>query len=333
MTHLLEGVQDVTFGSVAGMVSKVFEHPFDLTKVRLQSQVMDHTARFNGPLDCLTQTWRNEGIRGLYRGLPAPIVGAMAENATLFLSYGKIQHAIRWYTGSTGKELDLPHLALAGAGAGAITSFLLTPIELVKCKMQVQMLSTAFLSTSAIRSPGPDTLPPAVKPHPNFRSLPGPLAVLASIVRTYGLRGLWLGQTGTLIRETGGGAAWFASKEAVASYLLSRRASSLGISRSSLTKKDLQLWESAVGGAVAGVAYNVVLFPADSVKSAIQTEEELRPRAPGVKAPTFWGMAGQMYRKQGVKGLYAGMGITVARAVPSSALIFLIYDGLVKHFG
>lgn len=49
------------------MVSKVFEHPFDLTKVRLQSQVLDTTARFNGPIDCLVKTWKNEGVRGLYR--------------------------------------------------------------------------------------------------------------------------------------------------------------------------------------------------------------------------------------------------------------------------
>lgn len=49
------------------MTAKVFEHPFDLTKVRLQSQVLDHTARFSGPIDCLTQTWKKEGVRGLYR--------------------------------------------------------------------------------------------------------------------------------------------------------------------------------------------------------------------------------------------------------------------------
>lgn len=57
----------VGLAQAAGMVSKVFEHPFDLCKVRLQTQVLDHTARFAGPLDCLSQTWRNEGIRGLYR--------------------------------------------------------------------------------------------------------------------------------------------------------------------------------------------------------------------------------------------------------------------------
>ena len=31
------------------MVSEGSEHPFDLTKVRLQSQVLDATARLNGP--------------------------------------------------------------------------------------------------------------------------------------------------------------------------------------------------------------------------------------------------------------------------------------------
>jgi len=28
----VRALKDITFGSIAGMVSKVFEHPFDLTK-------------------------------------------------------------------------------------------------------------------------------------------------------------------------------------------------------------------------------------------------------------------------------------------------------------
>ncbi len=135
------------------MTAKVFEHPFDLTKVRLQSQVLDSTARFSGPLDCLTQTWKKEGVRGLYRvrgshyfggwslrlrlnlssqGLPAPIVGAMAENASLFLSYNEFQNVIRSYTGQPlSQELSLGQLAIAAAGAGAVTSFFLyvAPLE------------------------------------------------------------------------------------------------------------------------------------------------------------------------------------------------------------
>ncbi|KAI0777302.1 mitochondrial carrier [Trametes elegans] len=308
----VRALKDITFGSVAGIVSKVFEHPFDLTKVRLQSQVLDAEARFKGPVDCLVQTWRKEGVRGLYRGLPAPIVGAMAENASLFWSYTELQRALRWWAGAPpAQPLSLGQLALAGAGAGCITSFVLTPIELVKCKMQVQMLM-APVSRAA---PAP------------ARKLPGPLAVLTSVVRETGVRGLWLGHTGTLIRETGGCAAWFAAKEGVAAALLARR----GLTAAD--RRELRAWESALAGAAAGVAYNVALFPADTVKSTIQTELELRgPRAGGAR-PTFVGVFRDLWRKQGLRGLYAGCGITVARAVPSSALIFLIYDGLSQRFG
>lgn len=50
---------------------KVIEYPADLAKVRLQAQLLtpptDERQRFKGPVDCLTKTWKNEGLRGLYR--------------------------------------------------------------------------------------------------------------------------------------------------------------------------------------------------------------------------------------------------------------------------
>ena len=50
----------------------------------------------------------------------------MAENASVFLSYGEIQNFIRYISHRAPQEkLPLYHLAIAGAGAGAITSFLL----------------------------------------------------------------------------------------------------------------------------------------------------------------------------------------------------------------
>jgi ornithine carrier protein len=312
-------VKDITFGSVSGMASKVFEHPFDLTKVRLQAQVLDSEARFNGPMDCLVKTWKYEGLKGLFRGLPAPVVGAMGEIATLFLSYSEIQDLIRRMNHqSPDSTLTIPQLAVAGAGAGAVTSFILTPVELVKCKMQVQMI-----------------VPVAE------RQLVGPIGVLTSVIRNTGFRGLWLGHTGTLLRESGGGSAWFATKEFVASLLLRHRLSKdkgHAVSLTSAKSTQLHSWESALSGACAGAMFNFVMFPADTVKSTMQTEEELRPVKvnPGGKSPaksSFLGTFQALYRAQGVKGLYAGCGITVARSIPSSAIIFLIYDGLNKYFG
>ncbi|TFK47592.1 mitochondrial carrier [Heliocybe sulcata] len=326
----VRAAKDIAFGSAAGIASKFFEHPFDLCKVRLQAQVLDQEARFSGPVDCLTQTWKHEGIRGLYRGLPAPIVGAMVENASLFLSYSELQHLIRRFNNtSVSQDLSVAQLGLAGAGAGGITSFLLTPIELVKCKMQVQMLVGSPISRDALASISASTLE-ATAPSPSTTvraALPGPLAVLMNVIRTTGIRGLWLGHTGTFIRETGGSGAWFATKEFVASLLVARTPSR------QRTKRELDPWESALSGACAGGMYNLAFFPADTVKSTLQTEEELRPRAKGAEKPTFFGRFKEMYQTKGLRGLYAGCGITIARSIPSSAIIFLIYDGLSKRFG
>ena len=165
--------------------------------------------------------------------------------------------------------------------------------------------------------------------------LPGPITLLVSVIRNTGLRGLWLGHTGTFIRETGGTAAWFGTKEYVASLLLARRRNS--------TDTQLRPWESALSGACAGAAFNLALFPADTVKSTMQTEEELRPKSMTTvrgldsssipRKATFAGTFMALYRAQGIRGLYAGCGITVARSIPSSAIIFLTYDGLKKYFG
>jgi hypothetical protein len=47
---------------------------FDTIKVRLQTTEKSH---FKGPVDCLLQTLRNEGFKGLYKGATPPLVGWM----------------------------------------------------------------------------------------------------------------------------------------------------------------------------------------------------------------------------------------------------------------
>ncbi|KAJ3833523.1 mitochondrial carrier domain-containing protein [Lentinula raphanica] len=158
------------------LLSEAAEYPFDLAKVRLQSQLLSSTSsdgqsRFKGPMDCLMQTWRDEGFKGLYRGLPVPLYSA--------------------HPTTTPKPTLLP-----------------------------------------------DSRPP------------GPFSIARHVVATNGLRGLWLGHIGTVLRETGGTAVWFAVKKWMARVLKDR--------------------------AIAGAVCVAALYPADTVKSAMQTEEELR---------------------------------------------------------
>jgi ornithine carrier protein len=81
-----EALQEITFGSIAGIFGKILEYPFDTVKVRLQSQPDHIPLRYTGPVDCFRQSWHEEGLRGLYRGVSAPLFGAAVETSSLFFS-------------------------------------------------------------------------------------------------------------------------------------------------------------------------------------------------------------------------------------------------------
>ena len=81
-----EAIKDIVCGSVAGVVGKYIEYPFDTVKVRLQSQPDTLPLRYTGPLDCFKKSLQRDGFIGIYRGISAPLVGAAVETSTLFFS-------------------------------------------------------------------------------------------------------------------------------------------------------------------------------------------------------------------------------------------------------
>lgn len=305
--HGMEALKDITFGSIAGVIGKTIEYPFDTVKVRLQSQPDTLPLRYQGPLDCFRQSLRAEGIAGLYRGISAPLVGAAIETSSLFFSYRIAQNALQatLLPPTIGEPLSLSALIACGGASGAFTSLLLTPIELVKCQMQIP------LSSSSVRGSGP-------------------LSIITSILRRYGILGFWHGQLGTLIRETGGSAAWFGSYEGVSALFRNYNACNTPSIAKAAKEDTLPLYQQMLAGATAGVSYNFVFFPADTIKSRMQTEDV---NACGQVRRTFWVSGKTLWQQQGIKGMYRGCGITVGRAAPSSAFIFAVYEGLRRWWG
>ena len=388
------------------------EFPFDTIKVRLQTQpilspgTVHDTSKlsFKGPLDCFKKSIEAEGIKGLYKGLSSPLIGSMAENAILFVAYNHFQSIIRDVS-NEGKPFDpnlntrpltIPELCLAGALSGATVSFLLTPIELIKCKLQVQDVglvhtksraihkSTGTIKTTGITKSSPSSsssspssssslsaslgftssTPAATAtqglnkiatpfssfmessskhPHPHPHPHPyshqqyphqyshlhhngsvrpiftGPLSVVIHAVRQGGIAGLYRGHFGTVLRETGGGAAWFGVYELCCRALTTRS----GVPVRS--KSDLTAWELMGAGALAGMSYNAALFPADVIKSRQQTTDEDMRGGGGRRSNGFYQVAKEVYRGEGIKGFFRGFGITIARSAPTSAVIFVTY--------
>ena len=85
---------------------------------------------YRGAIHCLRHTVETRGFLSLYQGLSSPLIGSMAENAVLFLSYGEVKRMLGEKPGE--KELSLLQLATAGGVAGGIVSFVLNPFEVIK---------------------------------------------------------------------------------------------------------------------------------------------------------------------------------------------------------
>lgn len=290
-------------------MGKYIEYPFDTVKVRLQSQPDHLPLRYTGPLDCFRQSIKQDGFLGLYRGISAPLVGAALETSSLFF-FERIGRETVYKSGLCSRDqvLPLPALWFTGAFSGAATSFVLTPIELVKCKIQVPAL---------VSSDGMVQKPPTVT------------SVIRDVFKYDGIRGFWYGQMGTFLRESGGCAAWFGFKETTTKlfYIWNERGLATKAEKDALRTEALPLWQQAVAGASAGMSYNFLFFPADTIKSRMQTSAV---GSTAVKR-TFWQEGTALWHQHGLRGLYRGCGITVLRSAPSSAFIFMIYDGLKRH--
>eukprot|EP00539_Tryblionella_compressa_P001329 CAMPEP_0178744988 /NCGR_PEP_ID=MMETSP0744-20121128/7062_1 /TAXON_ID=913974 /ORGANISM="Nitzschia punctata, Strain CCMP561" /LENGTH=304 /DNA_ID=CAMNT_0020398155 /DNA_START=188 /DNA_END=1102 /DNA_ORIENTATION=- len=301
---------------MGGFAAKLLDYPLDTVKTLLQ--VNSATAQgaaassaegsgavvYRGAWHCLQHTVENNGIRGLYKGISSPLLGSMAENAVLFWMYA---HCKRWIAFASGgvdpivasktadqdddDNMSLLQLSLAGAGAGFGAAFVLTPVELVKCRLQVQ---------NSLSS--------------GFRAYRGPMDVIVQTVKTEGIaRGLYRGHASTLLREIPGNFVWYGTYEGVCKMMTPVDG----------TKADLGPSAHMLGGAAAGVGYWTAFYPADTVKSKIQTN-------PDHAGKGFIETFNVVLRQEGMRGLYRGWGITAARAAPAHAAIFAVYEYSLK---
>ncbi|KAM4018357.1 solute carrier family 25 member 45 isoform 2-T6 [Anomaloglossus baeobatrachus] len=128
-------------GSFAGLVQVYFTAPVDLIKVRLQNQTESFKqlkpdivqARYRGPFHCAVCIFKEEGIRGLYRGTNALIVRDVPTLGLYFLAYEVI---CKWMT-RDGEIPDSWTMLFAGGCAGTIGWAAANPMDVIKSRLQM----------------------------------------------------------------------------------------------------------------------------------------------------------------------------------------------------
>ena len=188
------------------------------------------------------------------------------------------------------------------------TSFLLTPLELIKCRLQVDRVAAAGAAGGA----------PARAPR-----YQGPLDCLLRSVREEGARVLYRGHSATFLREGLGTGCWFATYEA------GLRTLAPGVRRDELATTTV-----LASGALSGIVLNIVPYPFDTAKSVLQTLQA--PAGAGAAAAAAGAPRGLrdafslIIETEGVVGLYRGITPALLRAIPANAAVFLTYESLTR---
>lgn len=200
-------------GTFAGISSKLIEYPFDTLKVLSQTK----------------PDVKSSHCTGLYRGVNIPILFSSLENATMFYSYSLAQK----YLNNKIENVNIKN-GFAGLISGLAVSTILTPSELIKCKMQHNLLENKKESM---------------------------MSFVKSIYLKNGPYGFYRGHISTMCREGLGTTVYFSIYEKLKQKL------------HLMHEQTVPIWKMAIAGSISGICYWTSIFPIDTIKSNFQTSQ------------------------------------------------------------
>lgn len=146
----MDSLKDAFAGGLGGLGCVLAGQPLDTIKVRQQT----YPEAYRSIYQTIAKTYREGGIVRFYAGCGPSVVSNVGENAVLFTCFEHCQQIVRWYTGIRHSgEMPVLHKASAGALASVFSSIVITPVERIKCKLQVQEQQHHVVQNSSGRRP------------------------------------------------------------------------------------------------------------------------------------------------------------------------------------
>ncbi|KAL2091577.1 hypothetical protein ACEWY4_013840 [Coilia grayii] len=282
---------DFALGAMACCGACVFTNPLEVVKTRLQLQGElrsrgTYQRHYRGVLQALWVVGRNDGLRGLQKGLCAGLLyqGFMNGVRLGFYSYAEEAEV----TQAPGGNI------LAGAIAGALGAFVASPAYLIKTHLQAQTVEAI-----------------AVGHQHNHQ---GVSSAFATIYRREGLQGLWRGVNGAVPRVMVGSAAQLATFSSAKEWV------------SDTEWFCPNSWLIALTAAMlSGLAVTITMTPFDVISTRLynQPVDEFRK---GQLYTGVVDCMLKVSQSEGLLGLYKGIGPVFLRLAPHTVLSMLLWD-------
>jgi len=271
-------------GSLGGIANVLIGHPFDTLKVRMQ---MLNTSLFS----CIKSMIAQEGPTSLYKGIASPLYNVPIIYSLCFGSYevGLWALGVRFH-----KEPTPWKASIAGGWAGFVISFVLTPMELVKCRQQMEGVGQKIHASKA-------------------------WTIARQIVQNQGIRQLFKANTLTIAREVPANAVYFGA------FIYLKEAFKPIFGDNS--------FNTIVVGGLAGLASWVVGYPQDTIKTRIQCDvTNMYQRHRMFNDNGIIDCFKKTIRNEGIAGFWKGFSACAIRATFAEAITFTVYEKFRKRF-
>ncbi|KAJ3480826.1 hypothetical protein NLI96_g8074 [Meripilus lineatus] len=287
----------LTAGGIAGAMEALCCQPLDTIKVRMQLSRSGRApgTKSRGFIATGVMIVQRETPLALYKGLGAVLSGIVPKMAVRFASFESYK---AWLANKETGKTSLGNIFLAGLGAGTTEAVLVvTPMEVVKIRLQAQMHSLADpLEAPRYRNAG---------------------HAVYTIVREEGIRTLYRGVSLTALRQATNQGANFTAYQELKKFAHNMQPD----------LPDLPSYQHMVIGLISGAMGPFSNAPIDTIKTRLQKATA----EPGKSAfQRIAGIAGDMWREEGVRSFYKGITPRVLRVAPGQAIVFAVYERVRK---
>uniref|UniRef100_A0A7S0WN96 Mitochondrial carrier protein n=1 Tax=Pyramimonas obovata TaxID=1411642 RepID=A0A7S0WN96_9CHLO len=281
-------------GASAGAIAATMVCPLDVVKTRLQCQsYTGEFIKYRGTLGTLSTVIKEEGVRGLYRGLTPTLVALLPNWMIYFTVYEGMKKI--WLPRAATERGEISHSTsvvhmFSAAAAGAATVLATNPLWVVKTRMQVQSASGGGFAK-------------VLKPYTGVAN------AIQRIAVEEGARGLYAGM----------GPSLFGVAHVAIQFPVYERVKGELAQRGGKAVAELGPVELVAASALSKMVASTITYP----------HEVVRARMHILGIGPFNGMRGViqgLIKEGGVHSFYRGCGTNLVRTTPAAAITLLSFE-------
>ncbi|KAH9900102.1 mitochondrial carrier domain-containing protein [Xylariomycetidae sp. FL2044] len=338
-------------GAVGGFTSGVVTCPLDVIKTKLQAQGgflpvtkgrhVGHHRVYSGLIGTARVIWKDEGIRGMYRGLGPIVLGYLPTWAVWFTVYNKSKKFMAEHDIRNQFVINFWSSIIAGASSTIVTN----PIWVIKTRLMSQSSSGYNRQMSVFpRSGNTPTSRPAISSPWHYHST---IDAARKMYSSEGVLSFYSGLTPALLGLTHV-AVQFPAYEYLRKKFTGESMGEMG------TANKEKRWLGVLSASILSkIMASSATYPHEVIRTRLQTQRRPTPgieylqglgvsepkgqnqgqasnvNKNSVAEPKYRGIVmtfRTILREEGWRAFYAGMGVNMMRAVPAATVTMMTYE-------